>query len=55
MGFSIFKKEKESEYLTVAFYNLENLFDTHDDALTKDDDFCRRQKNVGHQGDIEKK
>lgn len=39
MGFSIFKKEKESEYLTVAFYNLENLFDTHDDALTKDDDF----------------
>lgn len=28
-----------SEYLTVAFYNLENLFDTLNDAYTNDDDF----------------
>ncbi|MBT8265739.1 MAG: endonuclease [Bacteroidia bacterium] len=33
------KKKKHSNYFTVAFYNLENLFDTHDDHLTNDDDF----------------
>ena len=39
MGVPLFKKEKESEYLTIAFYNLENLFDTFDNEQTRDDDF----------------
>jgi endonuclease/exonuclease/phosphatase family metal-dependent hydrolase len=29
----------ENDYYTIAFYNLENLFDTFDDAYTKDNDF----------------
>ena len=28
-----------SQYFTVAFYNLENLFDTFNDRHTNDDDF----------------
>ena len=39
MAFSIFKKEKYSHYFTIAFYNLENLFDTYDNKHTHDDDF----------------
>jgi len=30
---------KSNDYFTVAFYNLENLFDTHDDEHTDDDSF----------------
>lgn len=33
------KKGVENDYFTIAFYNLENLFDTHNDAHTRDDDF----------------
>lgn len=29
----------ENDYYTIAFYNLENLFDTFDDAYTNDNDF----------------
>lgn len=32
------KEHRDNEY-TVAFYNLENLFDTQDDPRTRDDDF----------------
>ena len=39
MPFSIFKKEKYSNYFTIAFYNLENLFDTYDNKYTNDGDF----------------
>ena len=39
MLFSLFKKKKEQQLYTVAFYNLENLFDTVDDENTLDDDF----------------
>jgi len=38
--FSYFKsKEKSKNAFTIAFYNLENLFDTLDDPKTFDDDF----------------
>ena len=34
------EKTKElNDYFTIAFYNLENLFDTKDDAYTIDDGF----------------
>ena len=39
MIFSFLKKKKEKQLHTVAFYNLENLFDTVDDPATLDDDF----------------
>lgn len=39
MAFPKFKKDKHSSYFTVAFYNLENLFDTFDDKFTHDEDF----------------
>ncbi|RLD29876.1 MAG: endonuclease [Bacteroidetes bacterium] len=39
MVFPILKKEKQSDYFTIAFYNLENLFDTFDNKYTHDDDF----------------
>lgn len=39
MSFPFFKPKKRKELFTVAFYNLENLFDTKDDAFTLDDDF----------------
>ncbi len=39
MPFPFFKRKKRKELFTVAFYNLENLFDTEDDAFTLDDDF----------------
>jgi predicted extracellular nuclease len=39
MAFFKFKKEKQTAYYTIAFYNLENLFDTFDDKRTRDDDF----------------
>lgn len=39
MIFSFLKKKKDKNLHTVAFYNLENLFDTIDDPDTLDDDF----------------
>ena len=39
MAFPIFKKDKLANYFTIAFYNLENLFDTLDNKYTRDDDF----------------
>lgn len=32
-------KEEQTDYFTIAFYNLENLFDTKNDPYTHDDDF----------------
>ena len=43
--FSFFKsKEKNKDAFTIAFYNLENLFDTSDDPNTYDDDFSSTGK-----------
>lgn len=39
MSFPFFTRKRRTELYTVAFYNLENLFDTKDDAFTLDDDF----------------
>ncbi len=39
MVFSFFKRKKANNLYTIGFYNLENLFDTHDDPNTLDDDF----------------
>ncbi|MFC4095919.1 endonuclease/exonuclease/phosphatase family protein [Euzebyella saccharophila] len=39
MNFSFWKKHGKRQLHTIAFYNLENLFDTNDDHLTLDDDF----------------
>ncbi|MGB5553288.1 MAG: endonuclease/exonuclease/phosphatase family protein [Flavobacteriaceae bacterium] len=39
MLLSLFKKKSKDNLYTVAFYNLENLFDTVDDPDTLDDDF----------------
>jgi len=38
-------KNSKNTTLTVAFYNLENLFDTEDDPFTLDDDFTPKGKN----------
>lgn len=43
--FSFFKSnEKNNQVYTIAFYNLENLFDTLDDPKTLDDDFTPKGK-----------
>ena len=39
MLFSFLRKKKKKHLHTIAFYNLENLFDTEDDPDTLDDDF----------------
>lgn len=39
MRFSFFKKRKKKPKFTLAFYNLENLFDPGDHAHTLDNDF----------------
>ncbi|MFK5972098.1 MAG: endonuclease [Flavobacteriaceae bacterium] len=39
MNFSFFKRKKGKNLHTIAFYNLENLFDTVDDPDTLDDDY----------------
>lgn len=39
MNFSFFKKKSNNSLHTIAFYNLENLFDTIDNQDTLDDDF----------------
>lgn len=44
--FSYFKSiEKDKNVFTIAFYNLENLFDTIDDPNTFDDDFTPKGRN----------
>ena len=35
----LFNRKKYSNTYTLAFYNLENIFDTKDDPRTLDDDF----------------
>ena len=52
MAFPIFKKDSISNYFTVAFYNLENLFDTYDNKTTYDNDFCQVLKSIGLQSVI---
>lgn len=39
MNFPFFKKKRKRQLSTIAFYNLENLYDTVDDLETLDDDF----------------
>ncbi len=39
MIFSLFKKKKKTSLHTIAFYNLENLFDAQDNPDTLDNDF----------------
>ncbi len=39
MLFSLFKGSRNKDLFTIAFYNLENLFDTKDDPHALDDDF----------------
>ena len=39
MAFPFFKRKRKSDLHSIAFYNLENLFDTVDDPDTLDDDF----------------
>ena len=39
MRFSLFRKRKRKNLYTLAFYNLENLFDAEDNEQTLDDDF----------------
>jgi endonuclease/exonuclease/phosphatase family metal-dependent hydrolase len=39
MRFSLFRKKKKKNLYTIAFYNLENLFDTEDNQHTLDSDF----------------
>ena len=38
-NFMSYSSNSEYKYFTIAFYNLENLFDTVDDHRTLDDDF----------------
>lgn len=38
------RKDRNNDYFTVAFYNLENLFDTFDDKYTHDDDFLPKSE-----------
>ncbi|MEO9893656.1 endonuclease [Aurantibacter sp.] len=42
MFLSFLKRKKSNSLSTIAFYNLENLFDTKDDKNTLDDDFTPR-------------
>ena len=42
MKFNIFKSKTNKQ--TVAFYNIENLFDIYDDEFTRDDDFIPTSK-----------
>ena len=36
--------KSDNDYFTIAFYNLENLFDTFDDPYTNDNDFLPKSK-----------
>ena len=38
------QKINSSDYFTIAFYNLENLFDTFDDRFTNDNDFLPKSE-----------
>lgn len=54
--FTYFKsEEKNKNAYTVAFYNLENLFDTIDNPKTHDDDFTPKGKLKWHQKRYKKK
>ncbi len=39
MSFPFFRKKRKTNIFTIAFYNLENLFDTKNDPTKLDDDF----------------
>lgn len=39
MRFPFFKRKSKDQFYTIAFYNLENLFDAENDKHTLDDDF----------------
>ena len=43
--FQFFSSKKENSIFTIAFYNVENLFDTVDNPKTADDDFTAEGKN----------
>lgn len=47
--------KKETDYCTVGFYNLENLFDIKDDPRTLDDDFLPESEKKWNQKRYEKK
>lgn len=49
-----FRKKNTNQY-TIAFYNLENLFDTKDDPYTLDDDFLPNSEKRWNQDRYQKK
>jgi len=55
MTFLKLKKNTATEYHTIAFYNLENLFDTFDDKLTNDNDFLPKSERQWTQKRYRKK
>ncbi|MFP2995600.1 endonuclease [Spongiivirga sp. MCCC 1A20706] len=55
MDIQSFKKLPLNDIYTVAFYNLENLFDTKDDLNTLDDDFLPKGKKRWTEKRYEKK
>ncbi len=55
MAFQKFKKDQATAYYTIAFYNLENLFDTFDDKFTYDNDFLPKSEKQWTQKRYRKK
>ncbi len=55
MSTSIFRTKKVTDLYTVAFYNLENLFDTHNDPTVLDHDFLPDSEKKWHLKRYEKK
>jgi len=55
MAIQKLNKDQDSEYYTVAFYNLENLFDTFDDKFTYDNDFLPKSERQWTQKRYRKK
>ncbi|MFZ5552041.1 MAG: endonuclease/exonuclease/phosphatase family protein [Bacteroidota bacterium] len=45
LGFTIYQPKKKQKQLLIAFYNVENLFDTIDDPLTDDKEFLPASEN----------
>lgn len=55
MAYKKYYTQKDTNLYTVAFYNLENLFDTKDDPYTLDDDFLPESEKGWTQKRYEKK
>ena len=55
MGFRQYYKKKDTQLCSVAFYNLENLFDTVDDPFTLDDAYTPDSKKNWTQKRYQKK